>query len=77
MEPQDQREAEVEQVTQAGYRPQMADDSDTIEDEWIVIVKRILEEYKEDPFALTRAMALLRADYLKKRYNKESKVADS
>jgi hypothetical protein len=57
-------------------QPQLADDSDTIEEEWVAIVKRILEEHREDPYSLTRAMAMLRSDYLKKRYNKESKVAD-
>lgn len=56
-------------------QPQLADDSDLIEDEWVTIAKRIVEQYKGDPYALTRAIALLRVDYLKKRYNKEAKVA--
>ncbi len=56
--------------------PHVADDMDIIEDEWVAIVKRIVEEYKDDPHAFARAMALLRADYVKKRYNKEVKVAD-
>lgn len=56
--------------------PLLADDSDTIEDEWVAIVQRILEEYKDDPYALTQAMAMLRADYLKKRYGKDVKISD-
>jgi len=56
--------------------PQLADDADIIEDEWVAIAKRIVDQYKDDPYALARAIAMLRADYLKKRYSKEIKVAD-
>jgi hypothetical protein len=53
-----------------------ADDSDLIEEEWIVIVKRILKEHKDDPYLMSRAMTILRADYLKKRYKKDIKIPE-
>ncbi|HEU4967243.1 MAG TPA: hypothetical protein VFT53_07295 [Candidatus Saccharimonadales bacterium] len=61
---------------QLSSNPQLADDADMIEDEWIAIAKRVVDQYKDDPYSLTRAIAMLRADYLKKRYNKETTIAD-
>jgi hypothetical protein len=60
----------------SGDSPVMADDSELIEDEWVAIIKRILIENRDDPYLLSRAMTILRADYLKKRYQKDIKIPD-
>jgi hypothetical protein len=57
--------------------PQVAADVDLIEDEWVTAVKKVIEQYRGDPYNQTKAMTLLRADYLKKRYNKDIKVPES
>jgi hypothetical protein len=56
--------------------PNVASDSDLIEKEWVAIMKRIILENKDDPYRLSRAITLLRADYMKKRYGKDIKLAE-
>ena len=56
--------------------PQVADDNDLIEKEWVTKAKEIVEKTKHDPHLETKEINLFRADYLKKRYNKELKVAE-
>jgi hypothetical protein len=57
--------------------PQVASDADLIEDEWVAAVKKVIEEYQGDPYSQSKAMTLLRADYMKKRYNKDIKIPES
>jgi hypothetical protein len=57
--------------------PQVAGDTDMIEPEWVGAVKKIMDEYKTDPYSETQALTLLRADYLKKRYNKDIKTPEN
>ena len=54
--------------------PMNAGDSDAIESEWVDAIKQTVATYKDDPYKLAVAISQLRADYLKKRYNKEIKV---
>src|SRR5665213_466680 len=56
--------------------PQIADDNDLIEKEWVTKAKEIVAKTKHDPHLETKEINLFRADYLKKRYNKELKVAE-
>lgn len=56
--------------------PMQADDTDVLEDAWIDVVERIVKEQQHDPYLLNRSMTLARADYLKKRYNREVKIPD-
>lgn len=56
--------------------PATAADNDLIEKEWIVGAKRIVENTKEDPRIQSNQLSRYKADYMKKRYNKELKVAD-
>lgn len=56
--------------------PQLADDSDLIENEWIEAARGIIEGSRGDPFGQCNAIALLRADYIKKRYNKDVKTPE-
>jgi len=62
--------------TLSNNNPQIADDNDLIEKEWVTKAKQIVEKTKHDPHLETKEINLFRADYLKKRYNKELKVAE-
>lgn len=54
--------------------PQIADDVDLIEKEWVNKAKEIVEQTKDDPYNQNREIVRLRADYMKKRYNKDIKL---
>ena len=54
--------------------PQIADDTDLIEKEWVDRAKQIVEHTRHDPHQQNREMNLMKADYLKKRYNKDIKL---
>lgn len=57
--------------------PAGAEDSDLIEKEWVDRAKQIVEHTREDPYEQQRALSEMKADYLKKRYNKDIKLHDS
>jgi hypothetical protein len=61
----------------AGVVPIAADDGDLIEKEWVAKAKAIVDSTKDDPREQTREMNYFKADYLKKRYNKDIKVSES
>lgn len=52
----------------------IADDADLIEKEWVLKAKAIVMQTKADPRAQNIQMNGIKADYLKKRYNKDLKV---
>jgi len=54
----------------------VADDLDLIEPEWVDKAKEIVERTKDNPFAQSNEMNKVKADYLKKRYNKELKLTE-
>ena len=56
--------------------PPMADDSDLIEKEWVEKAKEIVSKTSQDPYQQNREMTLAKADYLKKRYNREIKISE-
>src|SRR5688572_29084483 len=51
--------------------PTTADDNDLIEKEWVEKAKQIVAATREDPYAQTKEISRFKADYLKKRYNKD------
>jgi Txe/YoeB family toxin of Txe-Axe toxin-antitoxin module len=53
--------------------PDIADDVDVIEMEWVNRAKQVIKETKDDPYAQEKAMEQLQADYLAKRYGKQIK----
>lgn len=57
--------------------PQIADDADLIEKEWIEKAKEIVAQTSDDPHAQAREIQRFRADYIKKRYNKDIKVEEA
>ena len=63
-------------VHPAGRLPDIADDNDLIEKEWVEKAKQIVEHTKLDPHLQNKEISKMKADYLKKRYNKEVKVVE-
>ena len=57
--------------------PLVADDADLIEKEWVIKAKQIVAATSEDPYTQNREISKFKADYLKKRYNKDIKVEES
>lgn len=68
----DQQQATLPQ----GWMPQIADDTDLIEKEWVDKAKEIVAHTTGDPYLQNKEINRVRADYLKKRYNKELKQSD-
>ncbi|GAC1390767.1 MAG: hypothetical protein NVSMB46_01210 [Candidatus Saccharimonadales bacterium] len=52
----------------------IADDTDLIEKEWVVKAKEIIAKTSENPYSQNNEMNKIKADYLKKRYNKDLKL---
>jgi hypothetical protein len=57
--------------------PVIADDADLIEKEWVQKAKQIVAETKNDPHKQNEEISRFKADYLKKRYNKDIKIEES
>lgn len=53
-----------------------ADDADLIEKEWVSRAKTIVEQTKNDPHLQNKQMNKMKAEYIKKRYNKDLKVSE-
>ena len=56
--------------------PQIADDTDLIEKEWVEKAKQIVAQTAHDPYLQNREINRVKADYLKKRYNKDVKLSE-
>ena len=56
--------------------PTVAADNDKIEHEWVLKAKEIVAATRQDPFQQNRQLAAIKADYVKKRYNKTVKLSD-
>lgn len=82
IQPQNPPENEQPKPGQAGQQqkndleitlPPAAGDSDLIEKEWVEKAKQIVEHTRDDPHEQQRALAQMKADYVKKRYNRDPK----
>lgn len=51
--------------------PEIADDIDLIEKEWVEKAKEIVEKTKDNPYLQNKAISEIKSDYIKKRYNKD------
>ncbi len=56
--------------------PQIADDTDLIEKEWIIKAKEIVARTRHDPYQQNKEVEQMKADYMKKRYNKDIKLTE-
>src|SRR6266576_3319080 len=54
-----------------------AADSDRIEKQWIDKAKAVVSQTQDDPYEQKNAMGHVKADYIKKRFNKTIKTDDS
>lgn len=59
-----------------GWMPQIADDTDLIEKEWVIKAKEIVAQTAHDPHLQSREMTKFKAEYMKKRYNKDLKLSE-
>lgn len=50
-------------------------DNDDIEKEWVNRAKQIVERTRNDPYRQSEELTLVKADYMKQRYNKIIKVS--
>ncbi len=57
--------------------PVQASDSDLIEQEWVHKAKAIVEQTKNDPHRQNEEINKFKAEYIKKRYNREIKVDET
>lgn len=62
---------------QTAQTPLIADDNDLIEKEWVTKAKQIVAATREDPHTQNKEINRFKADYLKKRYNKDIKLEDA
>ena len=63
-------------TTHSQHSPSVAHDDDLIEQEWVHKAKAIVEQTREDPHLQNQEINKFKADYIKKRYNKEIKVSE-
>lgn len=56
--------------------PQIADDVDVIEKEWVDKAKKIVSATKDNPHQQEKEVSKLQATYLMKRYNKQVKLSE-
>ncbi|HET7059895.1 MAG TPA: hypothetical protein VFH99_01065 [Candidatus Saccharimonadales bacterium] len=60
-------------TTPAPLSPVLEDD-DKVEKEWVGKAKRIVEQTRHDPYRESEELTVVKADYMKQRYNKIIKV---
>lgn len=60
----------VPQTRSHDWMPHIADDTDLIEKEWVDKAKEIVDKYADDPYRQNKELNKVKAEYLKKRYNK-------
>lgn len=63
-------------ISDDGSMPMIADDTDLIEKEWVLKAKQIVEQTKHDPYQQNKEVEKIKADYMKKRYNKDIRLTE-
>ena len=69
--------AQTDDSSSTASVPTVADDGDLIEKEWVEKAKAIVSGTKNDPFQQSKKVNHFKADYMKKRYNKDIKVPEA
>lgn len=62
------------QQSPANALPEIADDGDLIEKEWVAQVKQIVTQTAQSPFDQNKRLTELKAEYMYKRYGKTIKT---
>jgi len=52
------------------------DDDAVVDEEWVNKAREVVARYRSDPFAQSRELSRVKAQYLKARYNKDIKVSE-
>lgn len=60
----------------ASNTPAIADDVDLIEKVWVEKAKEIVDKTQDNPYLQNKAISEIKADYIKKRYNKDITKSD-
>jgi hypothetical protein len=68
----DDQSAKDDGASQFGIK--LAQDKDLIEKEWVNKAKAIVEKNRDDPFQQSEDLTMLKADYMKKQFNKTVKL---
>ncbi len=63
--------ADPSEATTADGTPLIADDADLIEKAWVEKAKSLVDQTKGDPYKQNQEINKFKADYIKKRYNKD------
>ena len=61
-------------ANKSAHTPDIAEDVDLIEKEWVEKAKHIVDQTKNDPREQNLEMSKLKADYMKKRYDKDLEI---
>lgn len=73
--PQPAQSDDISHMLPPSAIPSNAEDADLIEKPWVLAVKRVIGLNRNDPYSQSKAMTLLRKDYMKKRYGETIKNA--
>lgn len=63
-------------TTASSANPAIAEDVDLIEKEWVEKAKAIVNHTRDDPHRQSKEINKMKADYIKKRYNKDVQVSE-
>jgi hypothetical protein len=74
---QGQQPTQIQPPASAASTGLHAQDTDLIEKEWVERAKTIVAQTQDDPFKQKNEMSKMKADYIKKRFNKTIPVDDS
>lgn len=56
--------------------PDVADDQDLIEKEWVSKAKQIVEKTRNNPYQQSQELTVFKSEYMQKRYNKSIKMSE-
>ena len=71
--PQNLQQADYDQPEPTATQHLGADDLDLIEKEWVLKAKEVVDNTQNDPYLQSKELSKIRADYIKKRYNRTIK----
>jgi hypothetical protein len=57
--------------------PSVTEENDTVlDDEWVGKAHDIIAQYQSDPYARSKELSKMKAQYMKVRYNKDIKISE-
>lgn len=74
--PASQQQPQTTPISDPAGLPVIADDTDLIEKEWVEKAKEIVARTRQDPYLQNKEVERMKADYMKKRYNKDIRITE-